>query len=315
MTADNRAVSEIGEQGLLKLLSSRLTPSPPTDVWSGDDAAVIEVPSGRVVLTTDVIVEDVDFRLDTFGPADIGWKALAINTSDVAAMGATPLYALATISLHRDSPVELFEGVADGLFEAAEAFGVHLIGGDISEAGELTVGATLIGIPGERSVTRDGAKPGDAICVTGELGGAAGGLIALERQIDAPELIERQRRPRPRVEEGRYAARSGATAMIDLSDGLAMDLGHLVRASGVGCVVELDALPIDRNLGAMDVDGVELAVAGGEDFELLFTIPDAAAAGGIDATQIGVITDGDARIGDKPLTDWREKAWDHLRGR
>ena len=315
MAADGRAVSDIGEQGLIGLLSSRLIEPPPGSIWSGDDAAVVDVPLGRAVVTTDLIVEDIDFRLDTFGPADIGWKAVAINVSDIAAMGATPLYALATVAIHGDTPVELFEGIADGLFEAAEAFGVYVIGGDISEAGELSVGVTLIGMPGERSVTRGGARPGDAICVTGELGGAAGGLVALDRQIDTPELIERQRRPRPRVEDGRYAANSGATSMIDLSDGLAMDLGHIVTASGVGCEVDIDAVPVDQNLSLLDIDPLVLAIIGGEDFELLFTVPDARAVDGIDATQIGVVTDGAARIGDKPLNEWRDRAWDHLRGR
>ena len=315
MAADGRAVSDIGEQGLLALLSSRLTDPPAGSVWSGDDAAVVEVFTGRVVITTDLIVEDVDFRLDTFGPADIGWKAAAINISDVAAMGATPLYALATISLHPDTSVELFEGIADGLFEATETYGVYVIGGDISAASELSVGVTMTGIPGERSVTRSGARPGDAICVTGELGGAAGGLIALDRQIDAPELIERQRRPRARVEEGRYAANAGATAMIDLSDGLAMDLGHVMQASGVGCEIDLDSVPVDRHLGSLDGNALELAVIGGEDFELLFTIPDATAVEGMDAFQIGVVTDGEARIGDRPLSEWRDRAWDHLRSR
>ena len=261
------------------------------------------------------MVEDVDFTLDTFGPGDIGWKAMAVNISDIAAMGATPLYALATISLHPDVPIALFEGVAEGLFEAADAFGVHIIGGDISQASELTVGATVIGIPGDRPVTRSGARPGDAIFVTGSLGAAAGGLIALDRQIDAPGLIERQRRPRPRVEEGRHAAMNGATAMIDLSDGLARDLGHVVDASGVGCEVDLDALPIDEELTSLDVDPVEVAILGGEDYELLFTIADPTVVGGIDATQIGVVTDGGATIGDRPLDEWRKQAWDHLRDR
>lgn len=315
MAADSRAVSEVGEQGLLALLAPRLSQPPPRDVWSGDDAAVIGIPNGRAVVTTDVMVEDVDFRLDTFGPADIGWKVLAVNLSDVAAMGATPLYALATMSLHPDTPVELFEGVADGLFEAAQAFGVDVIGGDISQATELSIGVTVVGIPGDRSVTRDGATPGDAICVTGELGGAAGGLIALEKRIDAAELIERQRRPRPRVEEGRHAAELGATAMIDLSDGLAMDLGHVVAASGVGCEVDLDEVPIHKDLDRFGFDAVELAVTGGEDFELLFTISEDRAVEAIGATRIGVVTDGPARIGGKRLDEWKEKAWDHLRDR
>lgn len=315
MGDDLRPVSEIGEQGLLKLLAPRLTKPAPEEVWSGDDAALIGIPTGRAAITTDLIVEDVDFTLDTFAPEDIGWKAMAVNVSDIAAMGATPLYALATISLHPDVPIALFEGVADGLFEAAEAFGVYVIGGDISRARELTVGATLIGIPGDRSVTRSGARPGDAIFVTGHLGGAAGGLIALEQQIDAPGLIERQRRPRPRVEEGRHAAMNGATAMIDLSDGLARDLGHVTAASAVGCEIDVGALPIDDELAVLGADPVELAITGGEDYELLFTIPDPTVVGGIDAMQIGVITDGEARIGDKPLSEWKGHAWDHLRTR
>lgn len=315
MGDDLRPVSEIGEVGLLKLLQRRLPEPSPGDLWSGDDAALIGIPTGRAAITTDLIVEDVDFTLDTFGPQDIGWKAMAVNVSDIAAMGATPLYALATISLHPDVPIALFEGVADGLFEAAEAFGVYVIGGDISRARELTVGATLIGIPGDRSVTRSGARPGDAIFVTGHLGGAAGGLIALEQQIDAPGLIERQRRPRPRVEEGRHAAMNGATAMIDLSDGLARDLGHVTAASAVGCEIDVGALPIDDELAVLGADPVELAITGGEDYELLFTIPDPTVVGGIDAMQIGVITDGEARIGDKPLSEWKGHAWDHLRTR
>jgi thiamine-monophosphate kinase len=315
MTAERRAVSDVGEQGLLELLSSRLKPPPQGSVWSGDDAAIVDIFPGRAVLTTDVIVESIDFRLDTFGPDDIGWKAMAINVSDIAAMAATPLYALATISLRRDVPVELFEGVADGLFLAAEEFGVYLVGGDISEASELSVGVTLIGLPGERTVTRDGARPGDAICVTGELGGAAGGLFALEHEVDAPGAIERQRRPRPRVLEARSAAHAGATAMIDLSDGLAMDLGHILRASAVGCDVDLDALPVHGELSSMDIDAIETAVTGGEDFELLFTIPEAAVVDALDVTTIGVVTDGPARLGGRPLEEWRKGSWDHLRDR
>ena len=315
MAGADRPVSEIGEQGLLKLLAPRLKEPSPEDLWSGDDAALVGIPTGRAAITTDLIVENVDFTLDTFGPDDIGWKAIAVNVSDIAAMGATPLYAVATISLHPDVPVALFEGVAEGLFEAAEEYGVYVIGGDISQASEFTVGATLIGVPGDRPVTRSGARPGDAIFVTGQLGGAAGGLIALQQQIDAPGLIERQRRPRPRVQEGRHAAMNGATAMIDLSDGLARDLGHLVAASGVGCDVDPSALPIDDELGVLEVDPVELAVTGGEDYELLFTTPDPDAVGGIDATQIGVVTECDAKIGDKLLIEWKEKTWDHLRDR
>ncbi len=173
----------------------------------------------------------------------------------------------------------------------------------------------MIGHAGDRVVTRAGARAGDAICVTGSLGAAAGGLVALERGIDAPELIERQRRPRPRIEEGSALA-PVATAMIDVSDGLAIDLSHILDASGVGCRVDLDALPIDPAVRDLDVDAIDLAITGGEDFELLFTtsnVEDAARRARF--TPIGVITEGDARIGDRPLNEWTERAWDHLRTR
>lgn len=309
MTGDGRPVSDIGERGLLERLRTRLPRPPEGEIWSGDDAAVV---AGQVI-TTDVIVENVDFRLSTFGPADIGWKALAINVSDIAAMGATPQHAVATVTMPREITVETFDGIAEGLLELAGAYHVALVGGDISEGPTLSVGATVIGRAGERVVTRSGAQVGDAICVTGSLGGAAGGLIALEQGIDAHELIERQRRPRPRVKEG-LALANVATSMIDVSDGLAVDLGHIVEASGVGCSVDHRSIPVDPNLEALEEDAVRLAISGGEDFELLFTTAEIDAVP-IDFTQIGVITEAEARIGDAPLAEWRKKGWDHLRDR
>ena len=320
MTADRRAVADVGERGLISLLSSKLGAPPPGQIWSGDDAAVVEAPSGRLVLTTDFIVEDVDFRLDTFAPQDIGWKAMAANVSDVAAMGGLAMYALATVSLRRDTPVGVFEGVSEGLFEAASVFDVKVVGGDISEAKQIMVGVSLVGVVDDHAVTRSGARVGDAICVTGALGGAAGGLIALARGENHPGLIERQRRPVPRAAEGPALAHSGITSMIDLSDGLAVDLGHVVAASGVGCDVDIGSLPLDPDLTRLaEVDGTELAITGGEDFELLFTTGDVGSARasvrGTQVTQIGVVTDGAARIGGRPLDEWRARGWEHLLGR
>lgn len=317
MAAARRAVADVGESGLISLLSSKLGSPPAGQIWSGDDAAVVEVPSGRLVLTTDVIVEDVDFRLATFGPVDIGWKAMAVNISDIAAMGGVALYALATISLRKDTALDVFEGVSEGLFEAAASFDVTVVGGDISEAKEMTVGVSLVGVVTHDAVTRSGARVGDAICVTGTLGGAAGGLLALARDEDHPALLRRQRHPVPRAAEGPALARSGVTSMIDLSDGLAVDLGHIVEASGVGCEVDLATLPLDPGLaGLTGIDATELAVTGGEDFELLFTTGDVeaarAAAGATEITRIGVVTDGEARIGSRALEEWRDGGWEHL---
>jgi thiamine-monophosphate kinase len=174
-------------------------------------------------------------------------------------------------------------------------------------------------------VLRSGARPGDAICVTGALGGAAGGLIALREGLDAPGLTRRQLRPEARVEEGVGIARAGATAMIDLSDGLAVDLVRVMEASGTGCEVDVDSIPVDEGLAALAnaAAPLELAILGGEDFELLFTMSEqalgtlrAAAIGPeIAITRIGTVTDGEARLGGDALSEWKERGWDHLLNR
>ena len=325
-------IGELGEAGLIARIVERIGPAPGDETWSGDDAAVISTSGPRQLITTDFIVEDVDFTLAGFPPDAIGWKAMAVNASDVAAMGGTPEHAVVSISLRADLRLEEVDGILDGVLAAAATWDIAVVGGDISRAREVMVSVTLLGsIDSGAVVYRSGAGAGEAICVTGSLGGAAGGLLQQRkghREVSEPGgLVERQLYPRARVEEGRQLAAGGATSMIDISDGLAVDLARLMEASGTGCRVDLDALPVDPGLDALrtllgrDFDPLELAVTGGEDFELLFTIDQArfdevrarVAELGTEVTRIGVVSEGERRLGDRSLDEWKDKGWDHLR--
>jgi len=244
-----------------------------------------------LLLTTDTLLEGVHFRRQTATLRDIGAKALAVNVSDIAAMGGEPRWALLALGLPPDLPVTDVDELYAGLGETAAQQGVSLIGGDTCAApAGLVLGITVVGEVEGAPLRRAGARPGDAILVTGTLGGAAAGLAVLEGGAgsappDAVDAVCRaHRRPAPRVAEARAIRASGvATAMIDLSDGLATDLGHLLEESGGGAEVRLADLPIAPATRAVararGVDAVHWAVSGGEDYELLFTVdgPHAAA--------------------------------------
>jgi thiamine-monophosphate kinase len=208
-------------------------------------------------------------------PEDVGYKAVAVNASDVAAMGGTPRFVLA--SGGAPDP-ETALRCSQGVIEACESFGVYPLGGDTTSADALTVDVAILGELATQPVLRSGASPGDLLAVTGELGASAAGLLALEKGMTGPErLIRRCLRPVPRLGAGRVAANLGATAMIDLSDGLASDVRHLCDQSGVGCIVDLDLLPIKddaRELAeSLERDPEILAATGGEDYELLICAP------------------------------------------
>ncbi|HKZ81628.1 MAG TPA: thiamine-phosphate kinase [Pyrinomonadaceae bacterium] len=261
----------------------------------GDDAAVIKQQAGRdTVITTDMLVEDIDFRREQTEPRLLGHKALAISLSDIAAMGARPRWALLSIGVPQkvwDSGFvdELYEGI----FELADHYDVKLIGGDVSRTPErIVVDSIIIGECASGSaIMRSGAKPGDRLYVTGSLGAAAAGCRLLERgtrlsrqgEDDSEghlvgELLLRHLRPEARVGWGLVLGRDGlASAMIDLSDGLSSDLHHLCKESCVGAVVKAEWLPIDpvlvRVCGRRALDPLMLALHGGEDFELLCTVP------------------------------------------
>jgi thiamine-monophosphate kinase len=260
-----------GELAALERLTELLPPAPEGETWIGDDAAVLDLGTlGPLLLATDLVAEGVHFDLGLSTLADVGWKVLAVNVSDVVAMGGRPLRAVVAVA---GASIDELDGLYAGLGEAAARYGCPIVGGDLSAGardGGLVVSVAVLGsTDGRPAVLRRGARPGDRIYVTGPLGRAAGGLRLLRADAGASgELVEAHRRPTPRAAEGLAAAECGASAMIDCSDGLGIDLDRLARASGVGVV--LDLLPVAE--GATR----EEALGGGEDYELVFCAAPAA---------------------------------------
>jgi thiamine-monophosphate kinase len=238
----------------------------------GDDAALLEPPPGEeLVATVDAVEEGIHFD-GRFTPADIGWKALAVNLSDVAAMGARPLWALVALGVPRGESAARLAGVARGLGACARRYGIAVAGGNVTRAPGLSLTVTVVGsVPAGRALRRHGARPGDAVMLSGTIGEAALGLEA-----GAPaRLARRQRRPEPRLALGQ-ALVGLASAAIDVSDGLVQDLGHLCTASGVGASVRLAELPLSAaylRATARRRDPWAAALSGGEDYELCLAVP------------------------------------------
>jgi thiamine-monophosphate kinase len=254
-------------------------------VGSGDDAAVT-VPGGATATSVDLLIEDVHFRRDTAPLRSIGHKALAAALSDLAAMGAEAGEAYVQLGIPEDiGEAECLE-IADGLAAVARADGVDVVGGDLSRAPALTLAITVVGHASAAAdlVQRAGAAAGDVVCVTGEVGGAAAGLILLERpgiaaELDpavAEALRRRQLEPVPRLAAGSALAEAGTSAMIDVSDGVGADASHLASAGAVEVQIELAALPIQAGVtevaAAASLDVLDLAASGGEDYELLVAL-------------------------------------------
>jgi thiamine-monophosphate kinase len=340
-------VSELGEEAVIARILGRIGPPDTGIVSGGDDAAVVPGGSGAVVITTDALVEHVDFDFSYASPADLGWKAIAVNASDVAAMCGRPQWATVSVGLPPDTLVATIDGIVEGMLEATARWSIGVVGGDITRASEISVTVTMVGsMLSATPVLRSGAQVGDALCVTGSLGGAAAGLRLLRHQgagatgagghpseqvLAAGDtsrgLIDRQLRPVARVEQAAALVPLRPSSMIDLSDGLAVDLARLMRASGAGCRVDAAQLPVDPRLevlfGSDAEAAVELAIVGGEDFELLFTVPEGSVDAAIDAvhasgtacTRIGDVVAGECMLGDRPLSAWEGLGWDHLRSR
>jgi thiamine-monophosphate kinase len=285
-------VRELGEFALLARLQQRLKQAntPPVVRGIGDDCAVLRPADGHdLLVTTDTQEEGVHFRRDWSTPQDIGWRCLAVNVSDIAAMGGVPLGAVVALSLPETLAVAFVEAMYDGMSAMAEACDCPIIGGNISKSAErLSVTITVLGsTPQGTAAYRASARAGDAIWVTGDLGGAKAGLEALIHPqavtgLPTDAVLARYRRPRPRLREALFLSQHGARGLIDLSDGLSSDLAHICEASGVGAQLHAEHIPISdetrRVAGALGLDALTMALHGGEDFELCLTAPPGAAA-------------------------------------
>jgi thiamine-monophosphate kinase len=276
-------------------------------VHVGDDCAVLPKDAETdLLVTADMLVEDVDFRLEWTSPELLGAKALAVSLSDIAAMGGTPRWAMLSIGIpHAVWGSPFVDKLYEGWHTLAEHHKVEMIGGDVSRTPEkVVIDSVVLGEVGKgRAILRSGARAGDSIFVTGSLGGAAGGLLLLESGTVyagaakwQQNLISRQIRPTARVDTGlAICGWEAATAMIDLSDGLSSDLAHICESSGVGARLDASEIPVDPDLDGLAMSRDQrlgLALNGGEDFELLFTVPgNAALPDDIPALKIGVITD------------------------
>lgn len=260
-----------------RFFTSPITHRPDVILTSGDDAAIVALPPGReLAITTDTLVENVHFKKNT-DPYSLGFKTLAVNLSDLAAMGADPAWFTLALTLPtRDE--EWLENYSRGLFELSKRYNVQLIGGDLTH-GPLSMTATAMGFtPPKQALRRDGAKPGDLIFVTHTLGDAALGLLFLNKKIAIAEsfqssTLSKLERPLPRIEIG-LSLRGRAHAAIDISDGLASDLKHILEKSHVGAIVYVDKLPLSDAMKTVP-PGIQLSLAltGGDDYELCFTAP------------------------------------------
>ncbi len=342
--AQPKTVAEIGEFGLIARIEG-LSPGigaagsgPGLVVGIGDDCAAFRPTPGLLTLATcDIQVEGRHFRRDRITPYDLGRRSAAINLSDIGAMGGQPRYALISLALPQETEIAWIDELYRGMREEFERFGAAIAGGNLSGSGDgVIIDITLLGEVEEgRMLLRSGARPGDAILVTGALGDSALGRLALDRALDrrraeVTPLVAAHLTPTPRVREGQaIAAIQRGTALIDVSDGLAGDLGHICERSGVGARVEAARLPISKEASQvaaeLGADALAAALHGGEDYELVVTCPREAAgaiaravraATGVPVTEIGVVTEGPGMTlalpdgSERPL---EARGWDHYR--
>lgn len=280
-------LSEIGEFGLIQRIRKGVPlPQESVILGIGDDSAALRPPSGALILlTSDMFLEGIHFDPSLSNHFQIGFKALSVNISDIAAMGGRPTSALISIGLSVDTSVEEVDSIFDGIKEAARGYGISIIGGDTCRTSSgLLLSIALLGEVEEGlMIMRSGARIGDSIFVTGTLGDSAMGLEILKTRPQTPDsrlrtLIERHLLPRPRIGEGRIIAENKwATSMIDISDGLLSDLNHICDESGVGATIYQNRIPLSEELkqiaAEMKIDPLLYALRGGEDYELLFTVP------------------------------------------
>lgn len=272
-------VGELGEFGLIRQLTSRITGAPAVRLGPGDDAAVVAAPDRRVVATTDILLEGRHFRRDWSTAYDVGRKSAAQNLADVAAMGAVPTAVLLGLVVPAELPATWPTELMDGIRDECQAAGAGVAGGDVVRGETITVAITALGdLRGREPVTRTGARPGDVVAVTGWLGWSAAGHAILSRGFRSPRaFVEAHRRPEPPYDAGPAGAALGATAMTDISDGLIVDLGHVAQGSKVRIDIRSAALDVPAQMSdigrAVGVDPLHWVLTGGEDHALVATFP------------------------------------------
>jgi thiamine-monophosphate kinase len=269
----------LGEFGLIKRVTAGFSGVESTLLGPGDDAAVVASPDGRVVASTDLLVENRHFRRDWSTANDIGRKAAARNFVDIAAMGAVPTALLVGMAIPGDLPLEWVDGFMAGLREECGEVGAAIVGGDVTAADVITLGLTALGdLQGRDPITLAGARPGDLVAVTGKLGWAAAGFAVLGRGFRSPvQVVTAHRRPEPPYAEGPVAAALGATSMTDVSDGLIADLGHIAEASAVRIDLRAAEVAVPAKLrevgAALNVDPLVWLFTGGDDYALAASFP------------------------------------------
>ena len=271
-------VAELGEFGLISELSRRFTQGEDVLIGPGDDAAAVLVPGGRVVVSTDVLVDTRHFRRDWASAEDIGHRVAAANLSDTHARGGRATALTVALAAPADLPAEWALGLADGIAAEAGLVGASVVGGDLTAADQVMVAVTALGYVDGEPVRRSGARPGDVLALAGRQGWAAGGLAVLARGFRSPRaLVEAYRRPEPPYAAGAQALALGATALIDVSDGLLADVGHVAEASGVAIDVHTAAFEVPEPLhavgAALGADPMGFVLGGGDDHCLAATFP------------------------------------------
>ena len=301
-------LADAGEFGLIHELVAVFGTDERVLIGPGDDAAVVRIRHGHVVVSTDLMVEGRHFRRDWSGAEDVGHRAAAQNLSDINAMGGSGTHLTIGLAAPADLPVAWALGFARGFAAECESVGATVVGGDLTRSDQVVIAVTVLGECTQAPLLRSGAQAGDALALTGRQGWAAGGLAVLGRGFRSPRvLVEAYRRPEPPYGAGRVAAEAGATSLIDVSDGLLSEAGHLAAASGVAIDVRRADLEVPEPLravgAALGADPVEFVLTGGDDHALLGTFPDAASVpegwrviGEVRAGE-GVTVDGEAYDG------------------
>jgi thiamine-monophosphate kinase len=308
-------VADAGEFGLIEQLEGIFAQGEHVLIGPGDDAAVLRIRNGHVVVSTDLMVEGRHFRRDWASAEDVGHRAAAQNLSDVNAMGGRAHSLTIGMAMPADLPVQWALDFARGFAAEAALVGASVVGGDVTRADEVVIAVTVLGSCTQSPVVRSGAAPGEVLALHGRQGWAAGGLAVLGRGFRSPRvLVEAYRRPEPPYDAGQVAAEAGATSMIDISDGLLAEAGHLARESGVAIDVRSGAFDIAEPLtavgAALGADPLGFILGGGDDHALLATFPDRASVPA-DWLVVGDVTEGEGVTVDGAAYDG-PTGWTHF---